>query len=77
IMYTHLAQGFVENGRVNKRFETLMRRLSRLNGGFVPVHTLLDFLATTQQDEIIPASARRLVERRWLLQKIFKTRGRS
>lgn len=77
IMYTHFAQGFVENGRVNQRFETLMRRLSRLNGWFVPVHTLLDFLATTQQDEIIPASARRLVERRWLLQKIFKTRGRS
>ena len=77
IMYTHFAQGFVENGRVHKRFEALMRRLSRLNGWFVPVHTLLDFLATTQQDEIIPASARRLVERRWLLQKIFKTRGRS
>ena len=77
IMYTHFAQGFVENGHVYKRFEALMRRLSRLNGWFVPVHTLLDFLATTQQGQPIPVSDRKRVERRWLLQKIFKTRGRS
>ena len=77
IMYTHFSQGFVENGRVHKRFEVLMRRLSRLNGWFVPVHTLLDFLATTQTTHIIRRSDRSHLERRWLLQKILKTRGRS
>ncbi len=77
VMYTHFSQGFVENGRVHKRFEVLMRRLSRLNGWFVPVHTLLDFLATTQNSEAMPVQERSRVERRWLFQKIFKTMGRS
>jgi hypothetical protein len=44
IIYTHLACGFYENGRLNTRFETLMKRLSRKNGWFVPVSELLDYL---------------------------------
>lgn len=77
IMYTHFAQGFMEKRRIHQRFEMLLTRLSRLNGWFVPVHTLLDFLATTQRDVAFSIADRSRVERRWLLQKMFKTRGRS
>src|SRR4029077_15318258 len=44
IMYTHLAAGFLEKGKINTRFKILMERLSKMNGWFVPVHTLLDFI---------------------------------
>jgi hypothetical protein len=44
IMYTHLAEGFCENGRIRQRFKTLMERLSKMNGWFVPVHTMLDHI---------------------------------
>lgn len=77
IVYTHFSQGFVEQGRVQPEFERLMRRLSRLNGWFVPVHTLLDFLVATRQEQVIAVADRSRIERRWLLQKMFKTRGRS
>src|SRR5262249_16748538 len=42
IMYTHLAQGFYQNGQLQHRFRALMERLSRKNGWFVPVTMLLD-----------------------------------
>lgn len=77
IMYTHFSQGFVENGRLHKGFESLMTRLSRMNGWFVPTHKLLDFLVNAQRRQSISTSERSRIERRWLLQKIFKTRGRS
>ena len=44
IMYAHFAFGFCEDGRVNPRFEALMRRLVKKNGWFVPVHQVLDHL---------------------------------
>ena len=48
IMYTHLACGFLENGEINKRFRTLMERLSKMNGWFVPVRTLLDHIVSVR-----------------------------
>ncbi|MEK6802016.1 MAG: hypothetical protein AABZ34_05030 [Nitrospirota bacterium] len=77
IMYTHFAQGFVGNGHLHNRFVTLMRRLSRMNGWFVPTHRLLDFLASTQSVRTISIPERSRIERRWLLQKIFRTKGRT
>jgi hypothetical protein len=46
VVYTHFAQGFAEDGRVDRRFVALMRRLASLPGWFVPASTLLDFLRT-------------------------------
>ena len=48
-MYTHLASGFAPGGELDPRFVRVMRRVSALNGWFVPVTTLLDHLlaATT------------------------------
>jgi hypothetical protein len=77
IMYTHLASGFLENGRINKRFRVLMERMSRRNGWFVPVHALLDFILQVRGNHVISAAERSDLERRWLWHKVFHTRGRS
>ena len=69
IMYTHFAYGFCRDGTVDPRFEQLIRRLAKMNGWFVPVRTLLDFLLeTTGPHELSPEERRRL-EWRWLLHK--------
>src|SRR5579871_2414031 len=43
IMYTHFAYRFVENGALYPGFRSLMERISKKNGWFVPVATLRDF----------------------------------
>lgn len=70
IMYTHLASGFSVGGAVDGRFEVLMRRLAAKNGWFVPVATLLDYLALNQGTTVITTRQRRGLERRWLRSKL-------
>jgi hypothetical protein len=77
IMYTHLAAGFLEKGKINTRFKVLMERLSKMNGWFVPVHTLLDFIQRARGNHSIAQVERRDLERRWLWHKVVHTRGRS
>ena len=77
IMYAHLASGFLENGKINTRFKVLMERLSRMNGWFVPVHTLLDFILQVRGEHTITQAERIALERKWLWHKIVHTRGRS
>jgi hypothetical protein len=77
IMYTHLAKGFLVNGKINDRFRILLRRMSRMNGWFVPVHTLLDFLLQVRGDQVLTSAQRNELERRWLWHKIVNVRGRS
>lgn len=75
IMYTHFGHGFVEDGNLHPRFEQLMHRLSSLNGWFVPVSTLLDYLATRNSERAITDAQRRSLESRWLWEKL--SRGTS
>jgi hypothetical protein len=77
IMYTHFASGFQEKGRVNRRFEVLMERLSKMNGWFVPVETLLDYILRTRGHHVITQKERNVLEGRWMWHKITATRGRS
>lgn len=77
IMYTHFASGFCENGRMNRRFAELMNRLSQLNGWFVPVSTLLDFILHKRGNYIITARERSDLQKRWIWHKIAHTHGRS
>jgi hypothetical protein len=72
IMYTHFGHGFVDGGRLHPAFERLMTRLSRKDGWFVPVATLLDYLAGLQSDSVISDRARGALERRWLWEKTFR-----
>jgi hypothetical protein len=77
IMYTHLASGFLESGAINKRFRVLMERLSRMNGWFVPVHTLLDYILKARGNHNITPPQRSELETRWLWHKLCHTGGRS
>jgi hypothetical protein len=70
IMYTHLACGFYRDGRMDARFSELMGRLARMNGWFVPVTTLLDFILETRGPHLLTAQERRRLERRWLINKL-------
>ncbi len=72
IMYTHLGHGAVEGGKLHTRFKQLMTRLSRKNGWFVPVTTLLDYLREHRDNQVITTKERQALERRWLLEKMFR-----
>jgi hypothetical protein len=69
IMYTHLAQGFYKNGRLDPEFKRRMERLATRNGWFVPVATLLDHLRTSGAPNVLTSAERTRLERRWLLSK--------
>jgi hypothetical protein len=69
IMYTHLAVGFSRGNRLDPRFDQLIRRVARMNGWFVPVCTLLDFLLETKGPHELSPRERRRLEYRWLLHK--------
>ncbi len=71
IVYTHFGHGFVENNKLFPRFVELMTRLRRQNGWFVPVGTLLDYLAARNGIRPIDPSERTRMERRWLFEKLF------
>lgn len=70
VMYAHFASGFEENGRIDSRFNTLIRRLAKKNGWFVPVSTLLDHLLEQRSEQDISSAERRRLERRWIMQKL-------
>lgn len=70
IMYTHFASGFVDNSRLDPRFEVLMERLAARNGWFVPVTTLLDVLLEQHGPTVISPRQRGGLERAWLRSKL-------
>ncbi|HZL36084.1 MAG TPA: hypothetical protein VFC78_12280 [Tepidisphaeraceae bacterium] len=75
IMYTHFGKRFFVDGRLNSTFEALMERLSRKNGWFVPVATLLDHLLAQNGEHQITHSERAKLERRWIWQKLRERVG--
>ncbi len=70
IMYAHLACGFFQDGRLEPKFERLMKRLSSKNGWFVPASTLLDYLRAARGVHLITDLERSRLERTWLLWKM-------
>lgn len=71
IMYSHLARGFADGGRLHAEFARLMRRLAGLPGWFVPASTLLDHLRSQPSWREEYGRARlRALQRRWLLPKL-------
>jgi len=70
IMYSHFAFEFYGPRRLNGTFRHLMKRLSRKQGWFVPVSTLLDYLMMTQGPHEITKRERSMLERRWLWDKL-------
>jgi hypothetical protein len=71
IIYTHFANDFVQDNKLNAQFQKIMTSLSKRNGWFVPVNTLLDHLLAVRGSHDITDSERKRLERRWLLEKVF------
>ena len=72
IMYTHFGHGFVDGGKLNPRFCELMERLSRRNGWFVPVATMLDYLRGRRAaNYVLGPRERARLEWKWLAAKVF------
>lgn len=71
IMYTHFASGFKGHMGIDSRFSSLMDRLSRKNGWFVPVSALLDYLLKINGHHVISKNERARLERKWLLHKLI------
>lgn len=71
IMYTHFASGFCDNKSLNSRFRFLMERLSKKNGWFVSVSSLLDYLRDGKVKRDITDKQRRQLELRWLCRKFL------
>ena len=72
IMYTHFGHGFVRDGKLIPEFRRTMERLANKNGWFVPVTTLLDFLADENGITTLTPAIRRRIETRWLWEKFFR-----
>jgi hypothetical protein len=71
IMYTHFADGFCKNGKLSERFKTQMKRLSKKDGWFVPVSTLLEFLKKQNKTQIIDKHQISELEWKWLFNKLI------
>lgn len=70
IVYTHFAYGFSEGHDLHPRFRSLMERLARKNGWFVPVATLLDHIVTEQGVTVLTTAQRHSLERSWFRSKL-------
>jgi hypothetical protein len=66
-MYTHVAYGYLdEGGQLDRRFRELMERIASMNGWFVPVGTLLDYLGGVRGVHTLTDVERQRLEWRWL-----------
>jgi len=72
IMYTHFGHGYVRDGKLTPEFRRTMERLARKDGWFVPVSTLLDFLADKNGITTLTPQLRSRLETRWLWEKLFR-----
>lgn len=70
IIYSHFAFGFQRQGTLDPRFRSLLERLARKDGWFVPTSTMLDQLLTVNGRREITPWQRGRMERKWMLEKI-------
>jgi hypothetical protein len=70
-------EGVSGERRINNHFKGLMERMASMNGWFVPVRTLLDFILKVSGSHVITSAERNDLERKWLWHKIVHMRGRS
>ena len=78
VMYTHFgAADFMDGRRLSNEFVRLMTRLANKGGWFVPVSDLLNFIRSQRGEHLLTTGQRLSLETRWLLEKVFLTRGTS
>ncbi|MEQ1860611.1 MAG: hypothetical protein ABMA13_11810 [Chthoniobacteraceae bacterium] len=76
IVYAHFAKKFYDEGRLDERFVSLMKRLASLGGWLVPVSTLLDYLAA-QNGGIHQLTDRERAELEWRWLRLKLRHGSS
>ena len=72
IMYTHFGSRFINDGQMQPLFKQRMERLSKKNGWFVPVSTLLDYLLSVKGQHVLSDRERSHLERTWLRDQIIR-----
>jgi hypothetical protein len=65
IVYAHVADGFVKDGRVDPRVVTALEDLAARDGWYVPVETVLDHMEGERGAYAITAAEHRRLEWRW------------
>nr|NIM01218.1 hypothetical protein [Acidobacteriota bacterium]NIM60443.1 hypothetical protein [Acidobacteriota bacterium]NIO59661.1 hypothetical protein [Acidobacteriota bacterium]NIQ30755.1 hypothetical protein [Acidobacteriota bacterium]NIQ84380.1 hypothetical protein [Acidobacteriota bacterium] len=75
IIYTHLGEDCWSESKLHAGFVEAMTRLSKMNGWFVPVYQLLDYVVEKKGIHTLTPSQRRSLERAWLWDKV-RRRGR-
>jgi hypothetical protein len=68
IVYTHFASGFVTDGRIDSRFQSILDNLQERDGWYVPVNELLGFLEKNRGVRTILKHQRLQLESRWALE---------
>jgi hypothetical protein len=71
IMYTHFGHGFVRDGKLEPEFKRLMTRLAAKGGWYVPVATLLDYLASRRGVHQLSRRERSRLEWSWFATKLL------
>ena len=71
IVYTHFANGFMRNGRLNREFQNNMVYLARRNGWFVPAGELLEYLLKQGKGKEISFWQKLGLETKWFLNRLF------
>jgi hypothetical protein len=73
IVYTHFAEGFLEqNGEVNRTFRENIDYLSSQNGWFAPASEILDHLLKNNEKNTVNFLYINKLDLRWLLDRIIK-----
>ena len=71
LVYTHFANDFVKNGKINKTTVELLTGLSQRNGWFAPISDILDFLRKNKKYDDIPCWEKTKMEYKWFISKII------
>jgi hypothetical protein len=71
ILYTHLGHGFVQDGRIDTDVRRLLARLASRRGWFVPVTTMLDYLAEVRGVHALTPRERGHLQWSWLTGKLL------
>jgi len=72
ILTTHFGKGFVKRGVLNDKTKQLIVQLSKRNGWFVPVSTVLDFLVAYESDIAIDDYAKFNLEMKWFASSVMR-----
>jgi hypothetical protein len=75
IVATHIASGYVSNGRVDPEAATALKQLARRPGWFVPVSELLDHLVDEHSVRRLPWWERHRMQIQWTLSRLLHRRG--